>query len=163
MIRLVLGSILIVGCLLLGFALILVWQFVGGWDLYPGTVLRSPSGRYVSQFYGLGGGGAAGWYFNYLQITEADRAFEPRTNVVFVTSNGDLCVRWVTDTELYVEYPSDVAVIDEDKRTQLIIGKAVVRIAYAARRSKEGQFVDPGCDGALMHTDRVDSSWSIIE
>ena len=65
-------------------------------DLYPGLRLESPSGEYIAEFFGVGGGGAAGWANQNLRVVEVGTPFEIDSDLVFAARYGyQVCLRWL--------------------------------------------------------------------
>ena len=158
-------TLLVLGGALIVAAIVLVFLGVGNLRnpmLFPGVRLHSPNGKYVGEFYGLGGGGAAGWTFSYLQIVKSGSKFVPRSNVVFVMAKGyEMCLRWLNDRKMLVQYPEGAII--EKKREQVEVGASgdSVQIHYTPRRSNHGKFVDTACSGTLSSLGGTDASWVV--
>lgn len=131
-------------------------------ELYPGLRLESPNGEYVAEFFGLGGGGAAGWANQNLRIAEAGAEFKPGSQVVFKTRYGyQVCLRWLNDGGLLVEYPDEAEIVEKLDRIEIGSPPKPVYIEYEPQPSSYGKLTNPNCSGALATIGGVDDQWVV--
>jgi len=131
-------------------------------ELYAGLRLESPSGEYVAEFFGLGGGGAAGWANQNLRIAEAGAEFDTASQVVFKTRHGyQVCLRWLNDVGVLVEYPDEAEIVQQFERIEVGSPAKAVYIEYEARPSNYGKLTDPDCSGTLTTIGAVDDQWVV--
>lgn len=145
-------------------AVLVLGIFLGGdpreEELYPGLRLESPNGEYVAEFFGLGGSGAAGWANQNLRIAEAGAEFNTGSQVVFKTRYGyQICVRWLNDGGLLVEYPDEAEIVEQLDRIEIGTRAKPVYIEYEAQPSSYGKLTNPECSGALATIGGVDDQW----
>jgi hypothetical protein len=129
-------------------------------DLYPGLRLESPSGEYVAEFFGLGGGGAAGWANQNVRVAETGADFDTTSQVVFQSRYGyQVCLRWLNDAGLLVQYPEEAEI--EKQLSKIDIGNPAksVYVEYERRPSRYGKLVDADCSGALATVGGVHGQW----
>ena len=129
-------------------------------DLYPGLRLQSPSGEYVAEFFGLGGGGAAGWANQNVRVAEAGADFDTTSQVVFQSRRGyQVCLRWLNDAGLLIQYPQEAVIERQLREIQIGNPAKLVYVEYETRPSKYGKFVDADCSGTMATLGSVHAQW----
>ena len=125
-------------------------------DLHRGVQYPSPTGRYLATFFGLSGGGAAGWAYSRVSVRSAQQPFDRESHILEMRHGYEVCLIWESDTKLVVEYPSEAVVMSSDRVVQL---DDALAISYCSRESKYGTFVDDGCAGCLAKDGAVGEPW----
>ena len=149
--------ILIVGGLsavvLLGLgSLIYVFLLGGGDYVYPGLRLISPDGKHTALFFGTGGGGAAGWTFQHVAIAESDDRFDPDQYALLMREVDHICLSWLDNDALLVEYPGNADILRVEKKA----GGIKIRIEPLSWNSRQcrGRLADLGAAGSRWRTER---------
>lgn len=143
-------------------AAVLAWMLVGGVpeeEIYPGMRLSSPNGAYVVSFFGTGGGGAAGWSNQHVGVALASDPFDPDRRVLTMRRGYEVCLRWVRDDALLVQYP-DGATIELKQGTGDLSSR--VDIEFEAVDS-EGGWLRSDCTGTIAELHGVDGAWDVRE
>jgi hypothetical protein len=135
--------------------LIAVVLNVGATQLYRGFEYASPDRRYVASFFGLGGGGAAGWSRAYVSIRRANSPFDSNSYVIETGHVYEVCLRWLNPTALQVEFPQDADVHAAKEEIPL---DATVRVTYVRRPSRRGSLLSQ-CSGRQGRLGGVDKPW----
>jgi len=141
-------------------AAVLSWMLVGGSpneEMYPGLTLLSPNGEYVVSFFGTGGGGAAGWSYQYVAVARATDAFDPSSYVLRMRRGYQVCLRWVRDGALLVQYP-DEAVIESRQEIVELGGR--VDIEFEPVKS-EGGLLKADCNGEIATLHAAGANWDV--
>jgi len=126
-------------------------------DIYPGAHLLSPDGLHVATFYGLGGGGAAGWLEEYFSVRQSDSPFgHEEANVVRAFSHTyELCVRWESATRIRVVYPAMNYSNEPPYRAEAF---PEILVEFVFEQSSDGLLRNP-CVGTLVKLGPPASEW----
>jgi hypothetical protein len=143
-------------------AALLAWMLVGGApkeEVYPGLKLLSPNHEYAAVFFGTGGGGAAGWSYQYVGIGRIADAFDPSSYVLQMRRGYQVCLRWVRDNAVLVQYP-DGAVIEARQGNLELDGRVDVEFEAVA---SEGGMLKSDCSGEIGTLHAAGGSWDVKE
>ena len=122
-----------------------------GGDLYRGFQHSSPSGHLVASFFGLGGGGAAGWAQQYVSVRRSGERFDSDSFVVEFTQAYEMCLDWPSDEELHIIYPKQASVL-------LSIPSSLVRVTLLPAHSA-GALRSEDCPGRLGALGPASRDW----
>lgn len=124
---------------------------------YPGAHLLSPDGQHVAIFYGLGGGGAAGWLEEFFSVRMSDSPFgHDKANIVRAFSHTyELCVKWESATRIRVVYPAMNNLNEAPYRAE---ASPEILVDFVFEQSSDGLLRNP-CVGTLVRPGRPDSEW----
>jgi hypothetical protein len=126
--------------------------------VFPGAHLPSPDGKLVASFYALGGGGAAGYMFEYVDVHTVGEAQRHWIQALELSGVTEVRLHWRTVRELEITYPSDPLVTVQRSRAELSINGGIkIRISSAPGRS--GRFLGAGGGGCLASIDSPSSPW----
>lgn len=143
-------------------AAVLAWMLVGSSpteEIYPGLKLLSPNKEYVVSFFGSGGGGAAGWSYQYVAVARAADAFDPSSYVLRMRRGYQVCLRWVRDGAVLVQYPGE-AVVEERQETADLDGRVDIEFEPV---SSEGGMLKSDCTGEIATLHAADGTWDVKE
>lgn len=143
-------------------AAVLAWMLVGGSpkeEIYPGLKLLSPNREHAALFFGAGGGGAAGWSYQYVGIGRVADAFDPSSYVLRMRRGYQVCLRWVRDGAVLVQYP-DSAVVEAKQVTAEFDGHVDVEFEPVA---SEGGLLRSECTGEIGTLHAAGSRWDVKE
>jgi hypothetical protein len=133
--------------------------FVGcssGERLFPGVHIPSPNKKLVASFYALGGGGAAGYLDEFVEIHRPGEQRKAWKEVLQLSGAEQVCIVWPSDHELSITYPEDGLVVSSLGALEMEGGiKVSVRRGQGAR----GILLDRDCGGCLATLDNVTWSW----
>lgn len=125
-------------------------------ELFPGFHLASPDTRYVASFYGRGGGGAAGWLFEYVSINSAGEPFEKGSTVLQMNRGYEACLYWREPRHLVVRVPSSAEIVET--KTRVNLGEEI-QVSFEAEPSSDVDFVSQTCPGRIGRIRGVDQPW----
>lgn len=128
-------------------------------ELYPGTKIFSPDHQYVAAFFGIGGGGAAGWLYQYVAVSKASAEFDPSRYVLRMRRGYEVCLRWARDRALVVGYPEEAVIEEKRERTDADDG---VEVEYEALPSQHGMLA-AGCVGEVARLRSAGAAWEVEE
>jgi hypothetical protein len=141
-------------------AAVLAWMLVGGSpreEIYPGLKLLSPNGEYVVSFFGTGGGGAVGWSYQFVAVARAADAFDPSSHVLRMRRGYQVCLRWIRDGAVLVQYP-DGAAVESRQETADLDGRVDVDFEPVA---SEGGLLKSDCTGEIATLHAAGGTWDV--
>jgi hypothetical protein len=141
-------------------AAVLAWMLLNGSpseELYPGLKLLSPNGQHAAFFFGTGGGGAAGWSYQYVGVGQAGAAFDAGRYVLRMRRGYQVCLRWVRDNTLLVQYPEQAVV---EVRQDRFEADGRVDIEFEAVES-EGGMLRSECRGQIGTLHSPGGGWDV--
>jgi hypothetical protein len=118
----------------------------GGTQVFPGFRQLSPDGKYVASFYGLGGGGAAGWLFEYVSISPADGPSGSEVTVLEMNRGYEACLYWRDARHLVVTFPSSAEVLQA--KTTISLDEKIY-VSYESEPDSDGEFGTETCRGQI--------------
>jgi hypothetical protein len=101
------------------FALAVIVLFTVGCGGETGRqgVFLSPDGSLVADWYSEWGGGAAGYWADYVQLRKRGERFSVERHFVFHSeSAGNLKIMWKSNTELEIAYPTMTSLFRSEAR-----------------------------------------------
>jgi hypothetical protein len=136
-VRTVVALLLIVGC--------------SGDDIFvPGGEVSSPDGGLIATFYGLAGGGAAGWASEFVTLRQARTPFDQsQTRALWMGRTYEVCIHWDSNDQLTILIPAG-AIIHE-QNSPLTVGRPIV-VSVVELPGRRGQLREacPGTKIALQ-------------
>ena len=145
-----------------GAAAVLAWVLVGGSpteEIYPGLKLLSPNREFVVLFFGTGGGGAAGWSYQYVAVARAADPFDPSSYVMRMRRGHQVCLRWVRDSAVLVQYPDGAVIEARQEAADLDVRVGVEFEAVAS----EGGLLRSDCTGEIATLHAAGGTWDLKE
>ena len=134
----------LIACLIVAALLaVTVWQCTRPY-VSRGFHYRSPDGQHVASFFGVGGGGAAGWADERVSVRPVDSNFDESQYVFAMEYGYEVCLRWLGPNRLVIEYPAGATVRKAEETVEL---RDRIHLEYESRVSAHGVFHEPGCDG----------------
>ena len=126
-----------------------------GDEFYPGFRVPSPDGTLVASFYGLGGGGAAGWAYQYVSIQPVDEPFAFEPSALQLSHGYEVCLHWSGPHKLTVTYRKDAEV--HIRRDHVLLNQAVA-VTYKVSPSSYGKLTR-ACEGKRGVVGGVSDRW----
>jgi hypothetical protein len=125
-------------------------------ELYRGSRYQSPDGRYVASFYGIGGGGAAGWTVEHVSVGPVGSALEDSVSVLELNGAYEACIYWNSNNHLSIEFPDDADVIGSIDTVNV---SRAIHITLRAVTGDEGLIVNRSCSGRIGKIRGVADPW----
>jgi hypothetical protein len=120
----------------------------GSEELYPGGELPSPDGQLVASFFALGGGGAAGWLFEYVSIRPSSEPPDAGLREVVLQMNYgyEVCLNWRSNQHLEVSVPEGAGI--HQQKTSLTLSRPIT-VSFFTVPAASGSIEGP-CSGTKI-------------
>jgi hypothetical protein len=122
---------------------------------YRGYRYRSPTGDYCASFMALGGGGVAGYSFDFVVIHRAGERPRPSSAVLQMDHGYQVCMHWLDSQHLEIVYPASARVLKT--RDSITLGRTVY--VTLKRAPGSGGLGTYACSACLATTGRVSDDW----